>query len=326
MSYAVDRPLEPGGSERKLVFVVGCPRSGTTWVQVLLAQHPAVATAPETQIFAYYLDHFLRQWRHERGGPGRDYQGNAGLSRLLSQEEFDELCRVTARFVLDKISAKNPAAGVVVEKSPKHALYVEWIQRIFPNAWFLHVVRDPRDTVASLLAAARDWGRGWAPKNAIEAARMWRAHVLAAQKGNGLTPHYRELQYETLQQRPVDEVRDLFAWLGIPLEQSACQAAVEACELERLRKETDGSTLPLPGSRSPSGFFRKGAVGGWQEELSATQVRLVEHLCGDLMERFGYERVTDSTSRPRLRVVLHDGIQRIRESVDWQLERLLYRI
>lgn len=318
--------VRPEVSDRKIVFVVGCPRSGTTWVQMLLAQHPEVATAPETQIFAYYLDHFQRQWEHERTGPSSNHQGTAGLSRLLRQEEFDELCRVAARFVLDKISAGNPSARVVVEKSPKHALYLRWIHRVLPEAYFIHVVRDPRDTVASLLAASRDWAADWAPKNAIEAARMWRAHVSQAREGRCLTSVYHELSYESLEQDPTSALSALFDWLGIPIDAASCHAAVEACSFRKLKNGADSSALPLPGTRSPAGFFRKGKAGGWQDELSRGQVRLIEHICGDLMDLLGYRRSIRSPGGARFRVLVHDALQRVRESVDWQLERLLYRV
>src|SRR6185503_12343835 len=221
-------------SESRVLFVVGCPRSGTTWVQLLLAQHPEVATAPETQIFAYYLDHFRRQWRHEHEGPGRLHQGQAGLSRLLSEDEFIDLCRQTASVVIEKIAARRAGAKVVVEKSPRHALEAEFIQRVFENAYFLHVVRDPRDTAASLLAAGRSWAP-WAPKNAIGAARLWNACVEGARKVSS-NPRYREVRYESLRADGAAELESILAWLGIPLDCAACARAVHACELKQLQK------------------------------------------------------------------------------------------
>lgn len=305
------------------LFVVGCPRSGTTWVQLLLDRFEGVATAPETQIFAYYLEQFRRQWRHEHEGPGRAHQGQAGLSRLLTESEFEELCRGCARAVLEKIAARRPGARVVVEKSPKHALQAEFIHRLFPDAYFLHVIRDPRDTAASLLAAARGWGRGWAPANAIEAARMWRSHVCAARAVAARTDRYREVRYEALRAQPVEELAGIVAWLGLDADRERCEAAVRACDLGRLQQERSGRTLPLPGERSPRDFFRRGVVGGWRDDLSRTDLRIVERVCGAVMEEAGYARVTRRWAPGLLRIPLHDAVQRARESIDWQLQRLL---
>jgi len=305
-------------SPRKL-FIVGCPRSGTTWVQLLLAQHPDIATAPETQIFAYYLDHLKRQWRHEQDGPGRARHGDAGLSRLLSEADFLELCRRAAGLVLEKIAEKRPNAAVVAEKSPLHALEAEFIQRVFPDAYFLHVVRDPRDTAASLMSVARSWGEGWAPRNSIRAARLWRASVESARRVAG-NERYLEVRYETLRENPTEELHRIAAWLERPWDHQDVETAVQACEFSRLQKENGNAEL-LPASNSPATFFRRGKVGGWRDELSRSDVRVIEQICGALMEPLRYERITNG--RKSLRIPLHDGIQRLRESVDWQLEKLV---
>jgi hypothetical protein len=315
-----------GEEGRKKLFVVGCPRSGTTWVQLLLSQHPAVVTAPETQIFAYYLVHFQRQWRLEHEGPGSTLQGRAGLSRLLSETDFEELCRLTAQAVLDRIAARNPDASVIVEKSPKHALMADFIHRIFPDAYFLNVIRDPRDASASLMAAGRSWGAGWAPKSAIPAARMWRDHVESARRVRPKTERYREVFYERLQEDPAEGLRGILEWLGIARTPEECEQMVRACEFEKLQKTAPGKEMPLPGGKSPKGFFRKGKVGGWRDELPAGDVRVIEHICADLMAECGYEPANPPPARAPLRVPVHDAIQRVRESIDWQLEKLLYRV
>ncbi len=312
--------------DQKKLFIIGCPRSGTTWCQLLLSQHSAVATAPETQIFAYYLVHFQNQWRHEHESEGNTLQGRAGLSRLLSSEEFEELCRMNAQSVLDRITALNPDSTVTAEKSPKHALQADFIQRLFPDAYFLNVIRDPRDTVASLLAAGRSWGKGWAPKNAIGAARMWRDHVESARRVDNSTGRYREVRYESLRRDAVGELEEILCWLEIPKPAEECRAMVNSCELNKLQTGAIGKEMPIPGNRSPRGFFRNGTVGGWRDDLTAEEVRVIEYLCGPTMRETGYETMGPQSSRPPLRISLHDGLQRIRESIDWQLEKLLYRI
>ncbi len=317
-------PAAPVGGPKKL-FIVGCPRSGTTWVQLLLSQLPTVATAPETQIFAYYLTHFERQWRHELAGADRE-QGAAGLSRLLSEEEFIELCRLNASFVLDRIGARNPGAALVVEKSPKHALQAELIRRVFPDALFLHVIRDPRDTAASLLAAGRSWGRGWAPQNAITAARWWVDHVTSARRLAGSTDGYREVKYESLRENAASELQSILDWLGIPERRESCERIAAACDIDRLRGGAAAADLPIPGEKNPAGFFRKGKPGGWRDDLTGREVRQIEHICGPTMETAQYARTSRAWSPALLGIPLHDGLGRIRESIDWQLARIMVRL
>lgn len=307
------------------LFIVGCPRSGTTWVQLLLAQHPLVATAPETQIFAYYLDGFRKQWNWEREGPGGKRYGGAGLSRLLSEDEFDDLCRGAAAFVLDRIAEANPEGRVVIEKSPRHALQADWIHRLFPDARFLHVVRDPRDTAASLFAAGASWAP-WAPRNPTDAATLWRDHVEAA-RCVADSETFLELRYEALREDPVSRLGELYHWLDLPADRETCEHAVERCRLARMREGGSGDQ-PIPTGISPAGFFRRGVVGGWVDELAGWQVRVIEDICGSLMDELGYERVGSAASAPlaRIRRTLHTGLSRFRGALDWRLARLIRRV
>lgn len=321
--------LEPrDGLEReyRTLFLVGCPRSGTTWVQLLLGQSPRVATAPETQIFSYYLDQFRRQWGIEHTGPSAKEQGGAGLSRLLSEEDFLELCGHTALRVLDRIHQKKRGADVVLEKSPRHALLVDWILDIFRDAFILHVVRDPRDAAASIVEAGRSWGRGWAPRNPIDAGRMWRAHVEGARQAKKKTSRYLEVRYEDLREEPVSGLGKILDWIGIPASREFCVKAVESCALDRMRESRGTSERPTPGTKSPRGFFGRGQVGGWEQRIGHSGARSVESVCFDLMVSYDYEPKLVSSDRRSPRIFLHDGIQRVRESIDWQLQRLLFRV
>lgn len=310
----------------RTLFVVGCPRSGTTWMQLLLDQCPAVATAPETQIFAYYLDRFRRQWAEEHEGATARLQGRAGLSRLLSEEEFLELCGVTAGFVLDRIHARNPAAPWVMEKSPRHALLVDFILRVFPDASILHVIRDPRDTAASLIRAGRSWGQSWAPRNPIEAGRLWKQHVEAGRGARDLTQRYHEVRYEDLRRDTAAVFAGVLDWLDLPVETDFVEQAVRACDLQRLKKDSDDSGRPVPGGRSPQGFFGKGSVGGWRDVLGTGGGRQVESVCHDLMQSLGYAPELVQSGKKTLRIAAHDGIRRVRDSVDWRFQQLLFRI
>lgn len=310
----------------RVVFLIGCPRSGTTWVQLLLDQNPQIATAPETQIFAYYLDQFRHQWEVEHTGPGASGNHGAGLSRLLSKEEFRCLCGGVALDVLDKIERGKPGATIVLEKSPRHALNIDWILDIFPEAYVLHIVRDPRDAVASIIDAGRTWGRGWAPRNPTRAARMWRAHVEAGRSARLKTENYLEIRYEDLRADPAKHLQSVLDWIGAPMTQGECEEAVQACSLDRMKKRGNGPDLPTPSAKPPPGFFGSGKVGGWEIRMGKAGGKKVESICYDLMVSCGYVPKIAQNGNLTLRVRIHDLVQRLREAIDWQLQRLLFWI
>jgi hypothetical protein len=120
----------------------------------------------------------------------------------------------------------------------------------------------------------------------------------------------------------------LFAWLDLPADRDLCELAVERCRLDKLRKGVSGDNSPIPNRTSPDGFFRRGVVGGWRDELAPWKVRVIEDVCGSLMEDLGYELVAPATSAPlaRARRSLHDALERLHGGLDWRLRRLIKRI
>ncbi|MER3452770.1 MAG: hypothetical protein C4344_03630, partial [Acidimicrobiia bacterium] len=87
-----------------------------------------------------------------------------------------------------RVLALKPGASVVVEKCPEYHRVVDVIARYAPGARFVHLVRDGRDVVASLLAPSRGWGRRWAPDRLPEAATMWARAVRNSQAARDCGP------------------------------------------------------------------------------------------------------------------------------------------
>ena len=179
--------------------------------------------------------------------------------------------------------------------------------------------------MASLLAAGRGWGRHWAPAHPVGAARMWRQHVEKGRALAGTDARYIEIRYEDLKNDPDNTLGGVLSWLGLQAEPGDVARFVESCNLQRLRKteEKDSGDRPMPSRKVPAGFFRKGQVGGWRSDLTRAEARMVEAVAGSVMEEAGYERQMGAAAGARARIRLHDGISRLRESVDWQLQRLL---
>lgn len=289
--------------EGKTVFIVGCQRSGTTWLQLLLFQHPAVTSSQETHLFNRYLCHLEASWKRElkMAGPRK-----VGLSATLSQVEFDDLMRDCAQAVLSKIASTKPNAEVVVEKTPDHINEWELILRLFPDAYFLHVIRDPRSVVCSLRSFGRAPGSAWAPTNLADAARFWRARVQNGRRIAQATERYKEVFYEKLLTAGPDTLHDVFTWLGLKADRTMCEGAIAACAIDNLRRGSPQVATPWPLREEPSQFYRHGKAEGWADELSRTELRMVEYITGDFMDELRYPRATPPTPRKPPRLVLRD--------------------
>lgn len=281
-----------------LVFVVGCPRSGTTWVQRLLASHPNVATGQETDLFDVYVGPQIRAWRRF-AMPGSSGRGIVGLACYMDDARFLKGIRTYLVSLLNAILAPVRDGQMFVEKTPSHALFLEEIRCLLPACKVIHVVRDPRDVAASLLAASQSWAESWAPKDADSASRLWLEHVSGARKGLELfgAEKYVEIRYEDLFAEPEQYLGILWKFLSLSFDNSEVEKAVLANKAEATRSGK-ATKIPLGGIarthfgghvRDPEGFVRSNGPGAWRQELSWRSARRVERIAGQMMASFGYE-------------------------------------
>src|SRR5579872_7450610 len=82
-----DAYVRPDDTGANLLFVVGCPRSGTTWVQRLLATHPCIRTGQESDLFDLYVGPQLRTWQQELTADSSG-RGAVGLGCYFTDDEF----------------------------------------------------------------------------------------------------------------------------------------------------------------------------------------------------------------------------------------------
>jgi hypothetical protein len=266
-----------GLTGKNLVFVVGCPRSGTTWLQRLLATHPQIKTGQESRVFEYVGSQF-RIWRQDFTSAGVTGRGGTGLACYLREEEFLAIQKEYLAFILAPMLKELQPDQIFLEKTPAHALFIPEIARLLPAAKIIHLIRDPRDVVASLLAAARGWGRAWAPRQVRAAVRQWRQHVDAAQTAGALLPpgQFLEIHYEDLYDNPVKSLREAARFLHLPWSDAEIGLVVATNTADELR-QGKGTPIPIYGEhgkqpnsvvQEPRDFIRKARPGSWREDLT----------------------------------------------------------
>lgn len=175
---------------REPVFVVGVPRSGTTWVQNMLQAHPTLAgPRVETSLFVS----LEALW------------GNEAVAAAIGR---DALAGAIRRFVSALFAAYAPPRRLV-EKTPLHGEHVALIAAVFPDAAFLSVHRDGRDVVRSLLEMESG------TDDVVVAATRWAEITRTVSAALAPLPRARNLRYETLLVDPVAAMADVFEWLGL---------------------------------------------------------------------------------------------------------------
>ena len=287
------RPARP-----RVVFLIGSPRSGTTWLQSLLGSHPAVVTPQETDLFARFIAPLQSRWDEELGRSDSEQRDRRakGLPAVLDDGEFTAMLTAVVDRVLDAIHELDPAASVIIEKSPAHSRHTELIAKYLPDATFVHIVRDGRDVVASLQSAAKGWGAYWVNGGMKPAARTWRRSVLGARQA-AATGRYTEVRYEQLRAGDPVPLQQVFAAAGIDVDTAHCAALLEEFSLTRMAEGTAPSTITLGGEMAqrldtieePRGFIGRGSVGGWADSWTQTDRLLFDAVAGDLLIELGYE-------------------------------------
>ena len=276
--------------DARMVFLVGAPRSGTTWIQAMLASHPAVATGPETHFFSM-AQRMEEAYLEPRPKPG-------GLQEYLSPEEFYGVITDLFHTVASTISPAQGPVRYFLEKSPQHCFFAPTIIRCLPGSRFIHLVRDGRHVVASLLRGSRQWAEGRFPSSATVSAQLWKRAVLASREIPGLlasSDDYCEIRYEDFRREPHEQLRQLLAWLELPAGTAEIDTIVSRNALEEIRHKRRFASIALPNNeqpterhKEPSEFFGRGAIDSGSFDLTRLQEYQCYRVFGELLHELGY--------------------------------------
>jgi hypothetical protein len=284
-------------SGHDIVFIVGCPRSGTTYLQRLLAAHPQIKTGQESHVF-YLVGPLFRLWKAQMKAMDTDPRGGVGLPCYFEEKEFLFILRGFLSDLLNPMVDSLKKNEVFVEKSPSHALYLDAIYELLPEARIIHVLRDARDVVASLLAASRSWGKHWAPETPKKAADLWRKHITQISECSQYLPNniFHETRYEHLVFNPKKSLQEIGDFIGIVWSEQLLDAAISQNERE-IARITGGTKIPVGGPAGllskkivmePFDFIRKGFPGSWKSDLNLLEKIIVWSITRSAMNEVGY--------------------------------------
>ncbi|MEM9251609.1 MAG: sulfotransferase [Planctomycetota bacterium] len=241
------------------VFMVGCPRSGTSLAQSFLAAHPRVLSLPETHFYRFLsfnsiwrefgvidisgktLRRSLKGWAAWARGQANAYARTkleAVLTETGAEHEIQNLpASPTQRDanidafprLLDRL-AQQRGRTAWVEKSPDHINYLDLIERHVPDARFIHVVRRGPDVVASMIDAAQRYpDSSWATTypNPMRAARRWRLAIRATRSRLG-QPAHAVINYHELVADPDATLEPLCNFVGVDYDPDIITARTQA--------------------------------------------------------------------------------------------------
>ncbi|WP_084961688.1 sulfotransferase family protein [Thermoactinospora rubra] len=311
------------------IFVVGCPRSGTTMLQLMLHSHPRVAVAPETRFV-------LPAYQKRRAfGDMRRPERRRALAEWIATDrsaKFKELGIGKDSFIRQAEAAPGSLGSVLGtafemyaerfgkarwgDKRPSYVKHVDTLRRLFPDAQFVHLIRDGRDCVASLKEMP------WFTHSSYHAISTWAEAIDYGRRLRRTLPAdtYYELRYEDLTADPAGEMRKLCAFLGEEFDPSVVSPKEAADEVVPLHKVWHGNT---------HSEVTRARVGSWATRLEDWEIALCEEELGERLQANGYElsgapkpakeqlarlhKVMQKRHRSRTRKAMLDRLARLRE-------------
>jgi hypothetical protein len=273
------------------IFIVGCPRSGTTLLQCMLEAHPEIAIPQETSFLNLSRFHLLQRKRDPEKISHKEFEQMFLQSRHFArlnipiQHVQDELASIpdpkwhSVWIATLRAYQKKRGKKYIGEKTPHHILHIEEIFRIFPQSKVLLLIRDPRAVVASLLKT------DFSPKSTADCSMQW-----LTLNASGL--HYSQIypqnifpiKYENLVSCPKDTLLAICHFLQIPFNNSMLDY--------HLQPHLDLNFSVEPWKIGVTHTLYSDSILRWQQELKATDIQSIETRCGTLMRLWGYPLIS----------------------------------
>ena len=258
-------------------FVVGCPRSGTTLVQAMIARHPDVFSLRETYFFESLLGDAELRWGDREARSTRRWYHRAGIAQSWGRRRLRELERVHAsrrrgpaprrwpacvrRYsaMLDDAASRQRRTQWV-EKTPNHLLFLDDIADCIPDARFVHVLRNGVDVVASVRDADMRLETRAFSGGMVRWARRWN-HAMETHLAHLEAPRHHLLCIEDLIGNTENEWKMLRDFLALDpgkplLARPGCEVADAQAEpwktsaITGIAKSVSGKSQTLFGAQS----------------------------------------------------------------------------
>ena len=294
--------MEPG---TPIPFVVGCGRSGTTILRLMLNAHPELAVPPES--------HFLRRVaeRPDRTTP-------AGLlESALSSERFADW-GIDADDVRTQASRRPPGSLAEAtdllfssyaqahgkprwgDKTPPYVMCMDGLSKILPDARFVHIIRDGRDVALSYSSVS------FGPRDdPVAQAEFWSRRVEAGRRsGERLGPdRYLEVRYEDLVGDSEAALTTICRSIDLPFDAGMLRYQATVEEALPSSKHVYHTNAAKPLARN---------LRDWREAMSPEDVAAFEAVASDLLRQLGYEV---SGEQPPPGIARRVAVERLRHKI-----------
>lgn len=271
LAYEIYRHLNKNVKLDRPIFIIGVPHSGTTISMKLFSIHPDITNASELNTYWHPVDYLDVNANHEK----------------TEQDVTDlEIARLHSRFQFERWLRGNRPR--FLNKDPNNTVRMDFIRKVFPDSYIIHIIRDGRAVVSSLIySLPADWETkdrfkpydkrinpwpGVKPPRwrlllrddpCEQHALQWRESIKYARKRKDrLRDHYYEIRYEDLCENPRGVLAKAYRFVGLSVNNNT---------LKNLPKKLDNKNFK------------------WKENLTDSQIKTVNEIQIGLLRELGYD-------------------------------------
>ncbi len=287
-------------------FILGRPRSGTTLLKTLFDAHPNVKIPPELPIFLPLYQKFKHIKKWDKGNitsfVDHVFQPNVFNNRKIENMKIDrevflaDLLKMEGQCTVQDLLVKlNEHAWsifpkkeilLVGDKNPVYSVYMNRLIRIFPNAWFICIIRDYRDNYVSLKNLEEV--RMEAPVLTLQIARWVYVTKLFLACQKKFPDRFYIIRYEDLVTKPEESFREICTFLNIPYVPEVFEYHKKKDELLKIFPD------PVIGKihKSLMDPVNTGRMDLWKTQLTDLEVKIADQVAGKTADTMGYFRNT----------------------------------